>query len=340
MCGTARLSASAAVRASVKFTRTAHDVVLLDAAANRRARGAARVALHLYRCATTAWPRAAVGKADDDVWLHLPGISAHLRVAAHSAGTRPATADLVGVFQSFHWDVRVERPGAMQDVEIRVAQELRPRGQLAPRLITPRWRDAGGWWQHRRIGPFHFTRGPAYFVGAGIVRQLLDDVILQAHMRATLDAADVATNLSTTLPWEDVYTGLALSEAARGAGLAYVHVGCEVYSDGGVLRGPERADLAHAIEDCEPDPRAAGGRSAALRAAGPSGVRRRLELQRPALAPLRVAVRHRRPAAANGTAAAGGCSVGFANLFRTSCGSVEHVYVKTVGRVVCYVFTS
>ena len=48
---------------------------------------------------------------------------------------------------------------------------------------------------------------------------------------ATLDAADVATNLSTTLPWEDVYTGLALSEAAHGADLAYVHVGCEVYSD-------------------------------------------------------------------------------------------------------------
>ena len=101
---------------------------------------------------------------------------------------------------------------------------VKPGRPPKPRRIThPRWRDAGGWWQHpQRIGPFPFTRGPAYFVGAGIVRQLLDEVGLQAHMRATLDAADGATNLSTTLPWEDVYSGLALSEAAHGADLAYV----------------------------------------------------------------------------------------------------------------------
>ena len=224
-----------------------------------------------------------------------------------------------GLFQSFHWDVRVERPDAFGKTSKFGSLKScgRAGNSLRDSITHPRWRDAGGWWQHpQRIGPFHFTRGPAYFVGAGIVRQLLDDVILQAHMRATLDAADVATNLSTTLPWEDVYTGLALSEAAHGA-LAYVHVGCEVYGRVGLLRGPEHADLAHAIEDC--------GRIRELQAwsesrhcappgrlecgddwSGCNGQRwRRCEWRYDAPPP---------PAAANGTAAAGGCSVGFANL--------------------------
>ena len=212
------LGASAAVRAErANFTRNGvSDVVLLDASTNAsRARGPLASLFCWYRCATTAWPRARlVGKADDDVWLHLPGISAHLHASLHAL-RRNTTGEpqvLWGLFQSFHWDVRVERPDAFGKTSKFGSLKScgRAGNSLRDSITHPRWRDAGGWWQHpQRIGPFHFTRGPAYFVGAGIVRQLLDDVVLQAHMRATLDAADVATNLSTTLPWEDVYTGLA-----------------------------------------------------------------------------------------------------------------------------------
>ena len=321
------IGASAAVRAErANFTRNGvSDVVLLDASANAsRARGPLASLFCWYRCATTAWPRARlVGKADDDVWLHLPGISAHLHASLHAL-RRNTTGEpqiLWGLFQSFHWDVRVERPDAFGKTSKFGSLKScgRAGNSLRDSITHPRWRDAGGWWQHpQRIGPFHFTRGPAYFVGAGIVRQLLDDVILQAHMRATLDAADVATNLSTTLPWEDVYTGLALSEAAHGADLAYVHVGCEVYSDEwGFFAAPStliwhmRSKIASRIRElqawsesrhCAPPGRLECGDDWS----GCNGQRwRRCEWRYDAPPP---------PAAANGTAAAGGCSVGFANL--------------------------
>ena len=90
------LGASAAVRAErANFTRNGvSDVVLLDAAANAsRARGPLASLFCWYRCATTAWPRARlVGKADDDVWLHLPGISAHLHASPSPCATSSAFA--------------------------------------------------------------------------------------------------------------------------------------------------------------------------------------------------------------------------------------------------------
>ena len=225
-------------RGACEHAKRRRDVVLLDAAANAsRAREPARVALLLVPLRDDGVAARAAGRQGRRRRLAAPAgdFGAPPRVAARAPPEHDRrAADLVGPLPVLPLG-RARRAARRlrQDVEIRVAQELRPRRQLAPRLdhapaLARRRRLVAA---PQRIGPFHFTRGPAYFVGAGIVRQLLDDVILQAHMRATLDAADVATNLSTTLPWEDVYTGLALSEAAHGADLAYVHVGCEVYCD-------------------------------------------------------------------------------------------------------------
>ena len=316
------LGASAAVRAErANFTRNGvSDVVLLDAAANAsRARGPLASLLRTAARRRRGGARL-VGKADDDVWLHLPGISAHLHASLHAL-RRNTTGEpqiLWGLFQSFHWDVRVERPDAFGKTSKFGSLKScgRAGNSLRDSITHPRWRNAGGWWQHpQRIGPYHFTRGPAYIVGAGIVRQLLDDVILQAHMRATLDAADVATNLSTTLPWEDVYTGLALSEAAHGADLATSTSAARCTATSGFFAAPStliwhmRSKIASRIRElrrgrrwhCAPPGRLECGDDWS----GCNGQRwRRCEWRYDAPP----------PAAANGTAAAGGCSVGFANL--------------------------
>ena len=68
-------------RADVIDEATKHsDITFLRAPAVMSCKaGALRKLMLWLRCAAAAWPNAAmIGKADDDVWLHLPGVSAHV----------------------------------------------------------------------------------------------------------------------------------------------------------------------------------------------------------------------------------------------------------------------
>jgi len=92
------------------------DVVFVDAEESlSRARGPL-VSLSLWwRCALYAWPNAAViGKADDDTWINLPGVEAHLSASLAAVQEQYASAEPAsvywGIFETFHWETNIHRP--------------------------------------------------------------------------------------------------------------------------------------------------------------------------------------------------------------------------------------
>ena len=67
-----------------------------------------------YECALRAWPFADhIGKADDDVWVDLPRVAAHLRGTVDVLRTQyPGAAPQIywGMMESWSWDVSGNRP--------------------------------------------------------------------------------------------------------------------------------------------------------------------------------------------------------------------------------------
>ena len=70
-----------------------------------------------------------------------------------------------------------------------------------------------------------------YFVSSTLVSQLAADAELQQHADETLSSANSSHN-ERFLPWEDVYTGMALTQAASGPALASVHMHMALYAEG------------------------------------------------------------------------------------------------------------
>ena len=70
-----------------------------------------------------------------------------------------------------------------------------------------------------------------YFVSSTLVSQLVADAELQQHADETLSSANSSHN-ERFLPWEDVYTGMALTQAASGPALASVHMHMALYAEG------------------------------------------------------------------------------------------------------------
>ena len=59
-------------------------------------------------CATYAWPRARlIGKADDDTYVHLPGVADHVTQTLSFARGAPI---YWGQLEAYHWHVGAHRP--------------------------------------------------------------------------------------------------------------------------------------------------------------------------------------------------------------------------------------
>lgn len=86
------------------------DVVFLPSSTSlNKNRGPLQSTWQWFECASSAWPRASlIGKAEDDVWAHLPGILESLRASAEvGRGTREL---YWGMMETYHWNTSIQRP--------------------------------------------------------------------------------------------------------------------------------------------------------------------------------------------------------------------------------------
>jgi len=70
-----------------------------------------------------------------------------------------------------------------------------------------------------------------YFVSRALVAQLNADAALQRHASDTVRSAN-DSRAERFLPWEDVFTGMALAQSASGGALASVHLHMARYAEG------------------------------------------------------------------------------------------------------------
>ena len=233
------------------------DVTFLRAPAVMSCKaGALRKLMLWLQCAVAAWPQAAmIGKADDDVWVHLPGVAAHVarslallgwRSAAEA--TEPGSGLVWASFESYHWHEGVHRPVGFMG--IRFAHRRLPgtgrlercRRRLAGRLLPLPRRDvsrawlssldgdagngmagsgdvAGGATAANVSGPFFFPKGPLYLISRPLVAGLLSDRWVQEEAEASILSGErEADLLELTWPWEDVFIGAALARVHAGGG--------------------------------------------------------------------------------------------------------------------------
>ena len=186
-----------------------------------------------YECALTAWPRARLlGKAEDDVWLHLPGVEAHLLRTLESL----QRAGVAAPEERLYWGVMeqyslLHEPNASLRGHPFVGFGFRP----AKRACADR---RGG------EGPFSFAKGPLHALSAPLAAQLVAARPFEeyvARVRAHPDEEDGAA----AHYFEDAFTGWAVSKFARGDNLTVVHAGQFLYWDqwGSHYQGPRRGTV-------------------------------------------------------------------------------------------------
>ena len=149
--------------------------------------------LRWFSCALASWPRAnLIGKADDDIWASLPDIASSLR---------RSQAELVAAAASggMYW-------GMMEDASWNTTSHL-PHSFGGVRSAPCRHASLATGSVH---GPFVFAKGPLYFLSAALVSRFLADASLMADGHAAAAVAPSATS-HRRKPWEDVFTGYALS---------------------------------------------------------------------------------------------------------------------------------
>ena len=224
-----------AARSDVLAEATAHgDTVFLRAEAVMSCKaGPLRKLLLWLECALSAWPRAElIGKADDDTWVHLPGVAAHVSrsLSALQAKGLPRAALVWGSIESYHWHEGVHRPVGFTGM--RYAYRRLPgtgrlercRQRRAPRLTSLPNRDVPRAWLQSDTGeddanvtgPYFYPKGPFYLVAARLVKQMLSSAWVRREGEAAIQSGErEADVVELTWPWEDVFLGAALTHSAR-----------------------------------------------------------------------------------------------------------------------------
>ncbi|KAL1522217.1 hypothetical protein AB1Y20_021854 [Prymnesium parvum] len=202
-------------------------------------------------CSVVAWPNAQhIGKADDDVWLHLSSIASVMAAslaslaASSSDGTPPRL--MWGHMETYSWDIAAGRPTrhgytffkGHDCKQRRVRREEILAKSLAHANQTPciAGRDergvlrCGGGEKTNVLGPFGFPKGPVFFTSASLVSQLVASVPLRQETARIIQSVNNSRK-EAIKPWEDVYLGMGLARTAVGDGIALVHIGCATYTD-------------------------------------------------------------------------------------------------------------
>lgn len=196
------------------------DIVLLEelTAASPRRTGPLSMLLPWMRYALNTWPAATlVGKADDDVWVDLPGVARHLRDVQQQLWDSHRIAQFTwGSMESFHFSLNASGPVGFS---------------------YNRWRDCAfafhGWppsgGKSALLGPFPFPKGPLFFLTRGLAALVIGQPALDRYVSHIIRH----TSESKFTPWEDVFLGAALSAMPIVTPAAHVHIGVHgVYSEG------------------------------------------------------------------------------------------------------------
>lgn len=234
------LRGGGAAAATLNESATFGDMLLVDAPARAgRKDGPLRSLLLWLGCAVRAWPNAQlVGKADDDTWARLPAVGRSLRGAqAHLAAAGYAHL-YWGMVESYYWNVSSHRPALFGHKYRCIKCPLGEGGHRWSHDCARPARSTRGAGLH---GPFFFAKGPLYFLSARVAAAIVADAAIareaQAIVRSTLNRtrADVAAQRGAVLhgstPWEDVWTGYAISRLAAPLRVGVVDIGWALFAE-------------------------------------------------------------------------------------------------------------
>ena len=206
------------------------------------------------QCARTAWPHSRlIGKAETDVWLHLPGIGLRLLADMHAwarqRSDKPHPRIYWGVFESFHWDLSVQRPhgfgykfGVTSGVRLtncsvrRASASGHSEGKVGFEEV-PLPPDAASN-AHTYLGPFNFAKGPLIIFSRSLLGEMLDEDSWASRSLQRI-SAQVAEKFAPvvnapTYPQDDTWLGMALATSVRpsAAPLVALHAGSVIYAEG------------------------------------------------------------------------------------------------------------
>lgn len=192
--------------------RANRDMVFVRAPANMSRALGPLVSWQLWLdCALEAWPYTRnIGKADDDVWLHLPQVAMHLHASQawlerrHPEHEQPLM--YWGIMERFHLNLTTGLPIGFG---YKFGSDCRQR-------------PATMWDDQALAGPFPFAKGPCFFASTPLVAQIAASTELQALVDsvATTRLRDHEEHPTWPLgrlaggkiPWEDVFMGFALAQ--------------------------------------------------------------------------------------------------------------------------------
>ena len=185
------------------------------------------------RAALAAWPRAQlIGKADDDVWVHLPGVALHAQSALAELKNKHDISNMLwGVVETFHWVLNRDSPigfsygyghnwrcahRILLDKESVAENWKRPSADVAAMGRSGANSQASlerrGWPSEFNrsllIGPFPFIKCPLILITRELVSSVLADQTLLNYVSTVANRPPLE---KTSIPWEDVFLGAALA---------------------------------------------------------------------------------------------------------------------------------
>ena len=222
------------------------DVVMLDApAAMSKDVGPLWSSMLWLACAPRAWPGAdMIGHAEDDTYLHLPGIVSHLRYTASIPRDSEGRGVRLfwGTFETFHWNENLHLPEKHWDryhVETLASQPCRRRTIEHLRHSKKERLHPGVYVNHTVVGPFAFAKGPLYFLSSALAREVAAHRAVGREARAVIERGDDAPSGYVGMTaCDDAFIGYAVAQLAdSGDPLHYVSMPPDAYE------GKSRAGL-------------------------------------------------------------------------------------------------
>ena len=205
----------------IEEARAFGDTVFLPSpAAASKATGPLMSTWQWLECASLAWPRTIlIGKAEDDIWAHLPSVLHSLRVSAALSDT--ASRDLywgIGP-ETYHWNETSQSPWTWSYWYGRGRTYCRTYGKAR---VLP---DIAG--------PFPFLKGPLYVLSRALAMRVVREQVklyrraLGSAGRGTtavFNSANQPTMINEGQVWEDVFMGYLLDQLDPPPTLDLVHI--------------------------------------------------------------------------------------------------------------------